>query len=92
MFWRRHSDVRIGPGIITLSSLVCIRHGGRDMSLAGLMRRGLCDIFMTPSQAISSKFLVLNWIPPPNPAGIVGKAICRQKTDAEITLLGVGLS
>lgn len=33
---------------------------GGDMSLAGLMRLGVCDIFMTPSQAISSKFLVLN--------------------------------
>lgn len=61
------------------------------MPLAGLMRLGVCDIFMTPFQAISSKFLVLNWIPTPPLPG-VGKTIFRQKNNAEITLLGVGLS
>lgn len=49
--------------------------GGDDMSLAGLMRLGVCDTFVTPSQAISSKFLVLNWIPsppPPSPPVLLG--------------------
>lgn len=56
-----------------LSGLACIQHSGGDMSLAGLMRLGVCDTFMTPSQAISSKFLVLNWIPSLKPPVLLGK-------------------